>query len=151
MPSGRSGLSCSRTSASIKKASLSTTQQPAVRDERPINALRGTTLLLRTLPDFSLSLCSQGHPFFSDILLSARTVHTLTGYGYTPYILPSVTVGLRLRLLSPTLRPEIWGSRSKVSSTDFRCRFTPASGSLKLEIPCTIPFHRIYHIICLTG
>lgn len=48
-----------------------------------------------------------------------------------PYILPAVTVGLRLHLLSP--HPEIWDSRSKVSSDAlFHC-FTPASSSLNAK------------------
>lgn len=65
-------------------------------------------------------------------------IHTLIGYGFfintiiEPYILPAVTVGLRLRLLSDFLkiRHRISDSRSEVSSHSlFRC-FTPASSSL---------------------
>ena len=61
-------------------------------------------------------------------------IHTLIGYGFLsePYILPAVTVGLRLRLLSDFLkiRHRISDSRSEVSSHSlFHC-FTPASSSL---------------------
>ena len=63
-------------------------------------------------------------------------IHTLIGYGFfllflEPYILPAVTVGLRLCLLSCLkVRRRISDSRSEVSSHSlFRC-FTPASSSL---------------------
>ena len=64
-------------------------------------------------------------------------IHTLIGYGFflitvlEPYILPAVTVGLRLCLLSCLkVRRRISDSRSEVSSHSlFHC-FTPASSSL---------------------
>ena len=65
-------------------------------------------------------------------------IHTLIGYGFfintiiEPYILPAVTVGLRLRLLSDFLkiRHRISDSRSEVSSHSLVRCFTPASSSL---------------------
>ena len=69
-------------------------------------------------------------------------IHTLIGYGFfintiiEPYILPAVTVGLRLCLLPVScslclsVTSRISDSRSEVSSHSLFRYFTPASSSL---------------------
>ena len=77
-----------------------------------------------------LKLClTRYHSGFVIITRSSDT--GFVGILPKPYILPAVTVGLRLHLLSPVT--EIWDSRSKVSSDAlFHC-FTPASSSLNAK------------------
>ena len=76
-----------------------------------------------------------------------RKTHTLNGYGITSYILPSITAGPRLCLLSPAWR-KISDSRSEASSKHpLHCLAPPDSS---LQSSPNVLFLFIAFPICFT-